>query len=263
MCIDQRSRLLNETQAAKQHDESLNAEDDTKSDESTNNTSNGSGDVAVVGRLGRRSAVGGVGGAAAVGVAAGSAPVRGVGDGKLVDASLEVVPANARLLLAKQGEGLEAAVLGSSAVGPEEANGQIVLRELSGAGGDELEHHGGGVVADAVEIVGGSGQLSKAEEGHEGGVGTKLDVELGNGLAVGDTLESSHDLASENGTRNGADGIAAVIGEVPLMGRGEVIEVRERGFGEEVVRGDGGVVNCGDIDVVKDFGKGANVSKYD
>jgi hypothetical protein len=37
------------------------------------------------------------------------------------------------------------------------------------------------------------------------------------------------------------------------MGRGVVVEVGERGFGEELVRGNGGVVNCGDIDVVKDF----------
>jgi hypothetical protein len=36
------------------------------------------------------------------------------------------------------------------------------------------------------------------------------------------------------------------------VGRGVVIEVGERGFGEEVVRGDGGVVDCGDVDVVKD-----------
>lgn len=205
----------------------------------------------MIGRLLRRSAGGGVGGTAAVGVAAGRAPVRGVCDGKLVDAGLEVVPADGSILLAKQGVGLEA-VLGSSAVGPEEANGQIVLGGLGGAGGDELEHHGGGVVADAVEVVGGSGQLGQAEEGHEGGVGAELDVELGDGLAVSDALESNHDLAGENGAGNGAGGIAAVIGEVPLVGRGVVIEVGERGFGEEVVRGDGGVVNCGDVDVVKD-----------
>lgn len=39
------------------------------------------------------------------------------------------------------------------------------------------------------------------------------------------------------------------------MNRGIVIEARKGGFGQEVVRGDGRVVNCGDIDVVKDLRK--------
>jgi hypothetical protein len=37
------------------------------------------------------------------------------------------------------------------------------------------------------------------------------------------------------------------------MGRSVVIEIGEGRVGEEIVGGDGGIVNCGDVDVVKDF----------
>lgn len=206
----------------------------------------------MVGRLGLRGAGGGrVGSAASVGVAANLAPILGIGNGELVHSSLEVVPAEGGLLLAEEGERLEA-VGSSSAVGPEEANGEIVSRGLGRAGGDDLDDHGGGVVADAVELVVGSGQLGEAEEGHEGTVGTELDVEARRRLAVDNGLESGHDLTGEDRASNGTDGLAAVVGEVPLVGRGQVVEVGEGRVGEEVVRGDGGVVNCGDVDVVKD-----------
>lgn len=251
VCLGQ-SRLLDKTQATEENNEGLKTENDSQGNKGANNTGDGLGDVAVVGRLGLGSAGGGrVGSAASVGVAANLAPVLSVGNGELVHSSLEVVPAEGGLLLTKQGERLEA-VGSSSAVGPEEADGEIVSRGLGGAGGDNLDDHGGGVVADAVELVVGSGQLGEAEEGHECTVGTELDVEARCGLTVNNGLESGHDLAGEDRAGNGTDGLAAVEGEVPLVGGGQVVEVGEGRVGEEVVRGDGGVVDCGDIDVVKD-----------
>lgn len=251
VCLGQ-SRLLDKAQATEENNESLETENDSEGDEGANDTSDGLGDVAVVGRLGLGGARGSrVGSAASVGVAANLAPVLSVGNGELVHSSLEVVPAEGGLALAEQGVRLEA-VGSSSAVGPEEADGEIVSRGLGGAGGDNLDDHGGGVVADAVELVVGGGQLGEAEEGHEGTVGTELDVEARRRLAVDNGLESGHDLAGEDRAGNGTDGLAAVECEVPLVGGGQVVEVGEGRVGEEVVRGDGGVVDCGDVDVVKD-----------
>jgi hypothetical protein len=80
-----------------------------------------------------------------------------------------------------------------------------------------------------------------------------LDVHLGRFLALSDGLESLNDLAGENGARNGTDRLTAVVGKVPLMDRGEVVEFIQSRLLEKIVRGDARVVNAGNINKIKDW----------
>lgn len=178
----------------------------------------------------------------------------GVGDGELAHAGLEVVPRQGGLVLAKEGKGLELVVRGG-AVGKEEADVDIGGGGLGGsAGGVQLKGHGGGVVDDAVEVCAGLLELGETKEGHESAIGTELGVELGGGLgAVDDGLEGVEDLAGENGASDGADGFARVVGQVPFVDGGEIVEAVKGCVGDEVTGGDGGVVDFGDVDVVPDY----------
>lgn len=110
----------------------------------------------------------------------------GVGDGELGHARPEVAPGERGLVLAEERERFEFAV-GGSPVGEEEANIDVVGAGLGGgAGGEELEGHGGGVVDNAVEILAGFGELRETEEGHEGAVGAELGIESGGPLGAVD-----------------------------------------------------------------------------
>ena len=61
-----------------------------------------------------------------------------------------------------------------------------------------------------------------------------MDVQLGGfGGAVGDGGESFEDLACEDGAGDGAHGRGFVVGEVPFVGGGEVVERGDGGGSEE------------------------------
>lgn len=210
-----KSRLLDEAKTSSEHGNGLDAENNNKSDKGANDTSNGTGNTALsAGGVGASRAIRGgtVGSTLARGVAAGLAPALGVSDGEVAHALLEVVPGEGGLVLTEEGELLEL-MLGGGSVGEEEADVDVVGGGvLVGLVGDELKGHGGGVVADAVEVVADLVELGQAEEGHEGSVGAELDVELGGALGVvDDVLESRDDLAGENGAGDGADAVRGVV----------------------------------------------------
>lgn len=76
----------------------------------------------------------------------------------------------------------------------------------------------------------------------------------GGGGAVGGDgrVEGGDDLGGEGGAGDGADGVRGVVGEVELVGVGQGADLEEGVRGEEVGGGDGGVVDCGDVEVVED-----------
>lgn len=246
--------LLGEADTTDEHDSSEGTENDDEGDEGTNDTGDGLGDAraaagAVAVGVGARVGGGAVGSALAVVVAAELAPVVVVLNGELAHAGLEVVPGEGGLVLAKEWERGEG-VGGGGAVGEEEADADVLGGGLGlGGVGDELKGHGGGVVDDAVKVLGGGGELGEAEEGHEGAVGAKLGVEAraGSGL-VNDGLQRGEDLAGQDGAGNGADGRGLVVGQVPFQVRGEGEEAVVGGVVDDV----GVVVDFAYVDVVKD-----------
>lgn len=177
----------------------------------------------------------------------------GVSNSKLVHAGLEGGPAEGGLVLAEKRERLQLVGAGG-AVGEKEADAEVLRLEVVAATrSNQLKGHGGGIVADAVKLWRSSGQLGEAEKGHESAVSAKLEVEArGAGFFLSESLEGLGDLAGEDGAGDGADGLASVVGEVPFVDGGEVVETIEGGFGEEFLGGDGGVVDGGDVDVVED-----------
>lgn len=54
-------------------------------------------------------------------------------------------------------------------------------------------------------------ELSEAEEGERGGVGTKLDVETTRGFAGKGSVELLEDLTRQSIVSNGADRVAGVV----------------------------------------------------
>lgn len=263
-----KARLPDQSQAAQAHDGGLGNHDDGEGDEGTDDTSNGAGDgvtgVVVAGRGGGIGWGGGdVGSALASGAAADAAPVGSVLDGEAVHARLELGPWQGGAGLAEERQD-GGRVVGGGAVGEVVADAEVlrsVGRARGGGGGggicdDELKDHGGGVVDETLKVRAEVGEVGHAEKGHEGAVGAELDAEGdGGGVAGDDGAEGLDDLAGEDGAGDGADGAAPVEGQVPLLDGGEVEEAQEGGVCEEVVGGDGGVVDGGDVDVVEDWGE--------
>lgn len=136
-------------------------------------------------------------------------------DSKVHHALLEIIPLQRRLLLTEERE-QSRGVLGSSAVGEVESHADVINSRGRGVG-DELKSHGRGVVANAHEIRAGGLELGETEEGHEGAICAKLDVELGTLLAVDKSLESLDDLTTQDRAGDGSDAVTAVVGEVPLV----------------------------------------------
>lgn len=193
------SSLFGKAHTSKQHNGRLSTENDYQRDKSANHTSNRSRN-ATRGRR-RRSVgagirLGAIGSALAARVAADVAPVLVILNGKLGHAVLEIGPGEGCLLLAKERERREL-VLGGGAIGKEEADADVVGGGLRvGRVGDEFKGHGRGVVADAVEIGVGGGELGETEKGHKGAVGAELGVEArAGGWAVEDGLQRREDLA--------------------------------------------------------------------
>lgn len=247
-----KSRLLDEAKTSSEHGNGLDAENNNKSDKGANDTSNGAGNtILAAGGVGAGRVIGGgtVGSTLARGVATRLAPTLGISDSEFAHALLEVIPGESGFVLTEKRELLEL-VLGGGSVGEEEADVDVVSGGvLVGLVGDELKSHGGGVVADTVEVVADLVELGQAEEGHKGAVGAELDVELGGALGVvDDVLESRDDLAGENGAGDGADAVRGVVGQVPLVGGSEGKELGEVILGNNV----GLVVDAADIDVIKD-----------
>lgn len=254
-----KSGLLDETETTEEDDGGLETENNDESDKGSNDTSDGLGDavVRVVVGLGGGTVTaggGGVGCAGTAGAAAEVTPVLGVGNGELAHAGLEVVPRQGGLVLAKESKSLEL-VGGSCAVGKEEADVDVGGVGLGGSAcGVQLKGHGGGVVDDAVEVWAGLGELCETKEGHESAVSTELGVELGGGLgAVDDGLERIEDLAGEDGAGDGANGLARVVGQVPFVDGGKVVEAVKGCVVDEVPGWDRSVVDLGDVDVVPDY----------
>ena len=67
------------------------------------------------------------------------------------------------------------------------------------------------------------------------------------------SVEVVDDFGGELHSRHGADGVRGVVGEAEFVRVGEGAELEEGVVGEEVLGGDGGVVDFGYVDVVEDF----------
>ena len=122
-------------------------------------------------------------------------------------------------------------------------------------GGEELKGQGGGVVRDAGPVRAEGGEVGEAEEGLHLAVGAELDGEERGGRgAVGcdGCVEGGEDLGGEGGAGDGADGVRGVVGEVVFVVVGQGADLEEGVGGEEGGGGDGGVVDFGDVEVVKD-----------
>lgn len=175
----------------------------------------------------------------------------GVLNSKIGHAILEVLPRDGSGVVSEEREHL-GGVLGGSAVGEVEADTDIVNSRI-GSVGNQLESHGGCVVDNAHKVRASLVKTSQAEEGHESTVSTELDVHFGRLLALSEGLKSLDDLASQNGASNGTDGLAAIVGKVPLVDRGEVVELVQSRLFEKVVGEDAGVVNACNINEIKDW----------
>ena len=251
-----------------QQDQSLQAQNYSKSDHSADDTVHDRAETVATSALrgGRRrtrsitvvGSVRGVSGASALSVSADVAPVLRVTDGELVHARVEIAPADDVLLTAEKRVCDRLGVLTGSTVGEEESNVNVVCgwvvarRDLGGSVGEELEGHGRGVVDDAAEVRVGLLQVCEAEEAGESGVGAKLHADLLLALSGDGGVEELDDFACEDHGAHGADvvggALALVVGEAPLVGVGEVGQVGEDVGGDEVGARVAGVVDLGNVD---------------
>ena len=128
--------------------------------------------------------------------------------------------------------------------------GREAIRGVS----DEFPGHGGSIIGDAGKIGVRVRHLGQTEIGKERGVRTKLDIQFGRALGGDGLAEGLDDLASQNRASGGTHSVRMVVGKVVLLGTSESEELMQVLLGQVVQlrSGVGGVVDHGDVDVVKD-----------
>lgn len=216
----------------------LQTKHNSQSDHGANDAvDGGTQSIALLGSSGgRSSAVGAAGrgdvrGTGTGGVLANAAPFLGGADGEGVHLGGKLVPGDQLGVAAEERVDLGLGLGAGGSVVEEEADADVVCRGERGRGDggvcDELKGHGGRVVDDAVEGGVRGGEVGQAEEGEEGGVGAELDVHLALSGSGDCGVEALEDLGGEGHAGNGAQVVAAVVGQAKLVGVGEGAELEQ------------------------------------
>lgn len=231
--------LAHKPESTKEHKSSKRAKNDSKSNHSTDDAADSRRNTGVAALLlgARTAAVADVRSASAGRVTALGTPLLAVGDCKLGEIGLEVVPGDGVRGATKQRVSDRLGGVGGGAVVEEEADREIVGgREARGdiGVGEELEYEGRCVIDDTGEVFACLGQVDQTEERQSGCVGAELDTKLICALGRDGAVHVREDFTGELHASNGTHVVRSIVCETVLVSVGQCKELVKGLVGENI-----------------------------